>query len=76
MSVSVRSFGSGVGPRHVVHLPGPATRRPATRQPVVLALALAFAVALAALLALGTLTWPAYGSGHPIPSPRPLSSVG
>ncbi len=86
MSVSVRSFGSGVGPRHVVHLPRPAsrrpasrrpaTRRPATRQPVVLALALAFAVVLAALLALGTLTWPAYGPDHPIPSPSPLSSVG
>jgi hypothetical protein len=86
MSVSVRSFGSGVGPQHVLHLPGPATRRPATRrpttrrpatrQPVVLALALAFAVALAALLALGTLSWPVNGSGHPIPSPRPLSSVG
>lgn len=74
MSVAVRVIGSGGGTRHVVHLPRPASRRPAT--PLVMALALASAVALAALPALGTLTWPAYGSGRPIPSPRPLSSVG
>lgn len=74
MSVAVRVIGSAGRTRHVVHLPRPASRRPAT--PLVMALALASAVALAALPALGTLTWPAYGSGRPIPSARPLSSVG
>ena len=74
MSVAARAIGSGGGPRHVVHLPRPASRRPAT--PRVMALALAFAVALAALLVLGTLTRPAYGPDRPVPSPRPLSSLG
>ena len=41
-----------------------------------MALALAFAVALAALLVLGTLTRPAYGPDRPVPSPGPLSSLG
>jgi hypothetical protein len=73
MSVAVRAIGSGGGPRHVVHLPRPASRRPAT--PLVMAVALVLAVALA-LLVVGTLTWPAYGPDRPIPSPRPLSSLG
>jgi hypothetical protein len=72
MSVAVRAIGSGGGPRHVVHLPRPASRRPTT--PLVVAFALVLAVALA--LVLGTLTWPAYGPDRPIPSPRPLSSLG
>jgi hypothetical protein len=40
-----------------------------------MAVALVLAVALA-LLVVGTLTWPAYGPDRPIPSPRPLSSLG
>ncbi|MFI5074062.1 hypothetical protein [Lapillicoccus sp.] len=41
-----------------------------------MALALAFALVLAALLLFTTLTWAAYGPDRPIPSPRPLSSLG
>ena len=74
MSVAVRAIGSGGGPRHVVHLPRPASRRPPT--PLVMALALAFALVLAALLLFTTLTWAAYGPDRPIPSPSPLSSLG